>query len=92
MRAWLNNGSRVSREAHARFCERLRGKFLWSTYPVTRRRGDGASAPFHYALASRFTRSAWPLNRGSKDFPFVSSRDLHAVLLIVRQEGQTASL
>lgn len=23
---------------------------------VTRRRGDGASAPFHYALAPRFTR------------------------------------
>jgi hypothetical protein len=23
---------------------------------VTRRRGDGASAPFHYALAQRFTR------------------------------------
>jgi hypothetical protein len=31
---------------------------------VTRRRGDGASAPFHYALALRVIRSAPPLNCG----------------------------
>ena len=31
---------------------------------VTRRRGDGASAPFHYAR---------PLNCGSKDFPLEST-------------------
>ena len=32
---------------------------------VTRRRGDGASAPFHYALAPRFTwhRAAAELRR-----------------------------
>jgi transposase len=32
--AWLDKGSRVSREAHARFCERLRGQFPWPTHQV----------------------------------------------------------
>ncbi len=31
---WLDNGSRVSREAHARFCERPRGKFPRPTHQV----------------------------------------------------------
>lgn len=30
---WLNNKSRMKREFHVRFCERLEGKFLWSTLP-----------------------------------------------------------
>jgi hypothetical protein len=29
---------------------------LWLQRTVTRRRGDSASAPFHYALAPRLTR------------------------------------
>ena len=28
---WLNNKSRVSGDVHARFCESLKGKFLWAT-------------------------------------------------------------
>jgi hypothetical protein len=35
-------------------CQQPPNKQLQRT--VTRRRGDGASAPFHYALAPRFTR------------------------------------
>ena len=31
---WLDDGSRVSREAHARFCERPRGKFPRPTHQV----------------------------------------------------------
>ena len=33
--ARLDKGSRVSREAHARFCERLRGQFPWPTHQLT---------------------------------------------------------
>jgi hypothetical protein len=33
--AWLGKGSRVSREAHARFCERLRGQFPWPTHHLS---------------------------------------------------------
>lgn len=29
----LDDGSRMSREAHVRFCEGLGGKFPWSTHP-----------------------------------------------------------
>ena len=32
--ARLGKGSRVSREAHARFCERLRGQFPWPTHQL----------------------------------------------------------
>lgn len=32
--AWLGKGSRVSREAHARLCERLRGQFPWPTHQL----------------------------------------------------------
>jgi len=28
---WLVNKSRINREVYVRFCERLKGKFLWST-------------------------------------------------------------
>ena len=31
---WLNNKSRMSREVHVRFCERLEGRFLRATRPV----------------------------------------------------------
>ena len=30
----FGKGSRVSREAHARFCERLRGQFPWPTHQL----------------------------------------------------------
>jgi len=55
MRAQDNN-SRVS-------CQPPPNKQLQRT--VTRRRGDGASAPFHYALAPRITpqRAAAELRR-----------------------------
>lgn len=28
----MDNGSRMTRECHVRFCERLRGQFLWPTH------------------------------------------------------------
>jgi hypothetical protein len=34
MGKWLNNKSRMKREFHVRFCERLAGKFRWPTRPV----------------------------------------------------------
>lgn len=32
----MDNGSRMTRECHVRFCERLRGKFLRPTHRVSR--------------------------------------------------------
>ena len=48
---------------------------------VTRRRGDGASAPFHYALAPRFTRrrAAAELRR------YAAGGHLMTPLILVRQ-------
>ncbi len=34
MEKWLNNKSRMKREFHVRFCERLAGKFRWPTRPL----------------------------------------------------------
>ena len=36
----MDNGSRVNREVYARFCERLRVKFLGSTHPYVKVRGE----------------------------------------------------
>jgi hypothetical protein len=44
------------RNFRAAACRRIAAHNKQLQRTVTRRRGDGASAPFHYALAPRFTR------------------------------------
>lgn len=40
----MDNGSRMTRECHVRFCERLRGQFLWPTHHFGMKAHIGADA------------------------------------------------